>query len=179
MYEYTGTPNYSLLSPYNPTCMCVFRGDRLALNNQLVCSSTSPDPRFPQLLIVLWVRLRPCGLFPIHFGMPTGIFVQLTSRQSHSETSQTWLLTLLRDTISQANCLILWPLTIISLPLLSLWFGYCFVGISIGTGLHNSVLWLIIVFYNGLCLLQREVSLTRVEDHAYLWYKVQVFLDCC
>lgn len=35
------------------------------------------------------------------------------------------------------------------------------VGVFTGTGLHNSAYELVVVFYTGLCLLQREVSLMR------------------
>ena len=37
---------------------------------------------------------------------------------------------------------------------------------------HNqlfSAVWLVVVFCNGLCLLQREVSFTRGESYNYLW----------
>lgn len=53
---------YNLLSPYNVTCMCVFRTDCLALDNQLVCSSLGNNtifsfPKFTRLLAVQCVRL--------------------------------------------------------------------------------------------------------------------------
>lgn len=53
--------------------MCVFRADRLALDNQLACSSlekvTSLVPRFPQLPVTPCVGLRPHGLLSIQFGI--------------------------------------------------------------------------------------------------------------
>lgn len=53
------------------TCICTvllvcFKANHLALNTQLRCSSlemtTSPDPSFPQLSVVLYALLNACGL---------------------------------------------------------------------------------------------------------------------
>jgi hypothetical protein len=41
----------------------------------------------------------------------------------------------------------------------------CIVGVSIGTGIHNSVLSLGLVFYNSLHLLQEKVFLLRTGDY--------------
>lgn len=53
--------------------------DHLAFENQVVCSflekTTSPSPNFPLLPMVLYVGLRPNGLFPIYFGMFIGVIV--------------------------------------------------------------------------------------------------------
>jgi hypothetical protein len=43
--------------------------------------------------------------------------------------------------------------------------GSCFVNVSTGTELHSSVFWLVIVFCDELCLLQRGVSLMRGKDY--------------
>jgi hypothetical protein len=63
--------------------MYVFRADHLTLDYHLVCSSlgksTSPITIFPQLPIVIYVGLRPHGLFSIQFAV---ILVQLTFIQS-------------------------------------------------------------------------------------------------
>lgn len=44
-----------------------------------------------------------------------------------------------------------------------------FVDVFLGTGLHNLAYWLIVVFWSGLSLLQREVSWMRSEDYTSLW----------
>ena len=61
---------------------------------------------------------------------------------------------------------------------LSLGCRSCFVDIVIKTGLHNSTLWLVGVFFSGLCLLQREVFLMRGEDYFIFGHKDKC-LDCC
>lgn len=76
-----------LFSPYNVPYMYVFRYDNLALDNKLVCSFLrkiiSPNPRFPQLPIVLSEWLMPPKLFSVQFGRFTGfILVQLTFGQT-------------------------------------------------------------------------------------------------
>lgn len=48
------------------------------------------------------------------------------------------------------------------------------VAVSIATGLHNSA-FLTVVFCNGLCLLQRDISLIRDEDYACLRAQGHVF----
>ena len=66
----TCTCKHSLLSLYNATCMYVFRAHHWVLDNQLVCSSSeASSSNFFQLPIVLCVGPRPCGHFPIQFGM--------------------------------------------------------------------------------------------------------------
>lgn len=57
--------------------MYIFRADHLALKDLLMCPSLgqniSPAPSFPRFAIVLCVGLRPSKLFPVCFGMPTGV----------------------------------------------------------------------------------------------------------
>lgn len=52
--------------------MYAFRADILTLDNQLVCSflgkTTSPTPTFLTAYRSL-SRVRPCGLFPVHFDI--------------------------------------------------------------------------------------------------------------
>lgn len=52
-------PKYSPKTPYNATCIYVFRDDSLVLDNQLVSSSLGrtnhPDPSFIQLSVVLFL----------------------------------------------------------------------------------------------------------------------------
>jgi hypothetical protein len=70
LYMHINIPRYNLLSPHNITCRLVSGLDHLALRKQLVCSSlgtsTSPTPIILHLPVVHCVR--PCELFPIHFG---------------------------------------------------------------------------------------------------------------
>lgn len=57
IHKYIRVPIYCLLSPFNVTCVNVFRADHLASENQLVCSylgmPTSPVLRFTHLPLVL------------------------------------------------------------------------------------------------------------------------------
>lgn len=57
IHRYIRVPIYCLLSPFNVTCVNVFRADHLASENQLVCSylgrPTSPVLRFTHLPLVL------------------------------------------------------------------------------------------------------------------------------
>lgn len=82
-----------------------------ALDNQLVGfplgSRACPVPSFPQLTTVLYVGLRPHGLFSVHFGMSVIILVQLMFGQ---------FLTLLGDSLTE-NFLLLW-LLLFAAPLL-------------------------------------------------------------
>lgn len=60
----------------------VFRDEHLALDNQLVCSLLgrllAPSFSVPQLLGVVCVGWRPCGIFSVQLGMLIGVFfVQL------------------------------------------------------------------------------------------------------
>lgn len=61
-------PKYNLFSPYNVTCMRVFRTELLALDNRLVCSSLgriiSSAPSFPQSPTVLCVNRSLTGVSP-------------------------------------------------------------------------------------------------------------------
>jgi hypothetical protein len=51
----------------------------------------------------------------------------------------------------------------------------CFVDLSIGTGLYNLVFCLVVVFCNGLHLLQRKVFLIKGQDYTCLWVLGQKF----
>ena len=78
---------YNRFSPYDIICIYLFRADCLELDNQLMCFSlgriTSLTPSFTQFSVVLFVGLRPCGLFPFQFGLFIElILVQLTCGQS-------------------------------------------------------------------------------------------------
>lgn len=77
--------------------MYIFSASYLALDNQLVRSplgkTPSPTLTFPQLPIVPCVRLRSRGLFPVHFGMSSGVvLVQLRIGQELMSVSSdvTW-----------------------------------------------------------------------------------------
>lgn len=63
---YKCIPKYILFSPHKVSRVYVFKADHLALDNQLRCSSlemtTSPDPNFPQLSVVLCTLLNTCEL---------------------------------------------------------------------------------------------------------------------
>lgn len=54
---YLYIPKYNLFSPYNVTCMYIFRSDYLTLNKQLVCSAMgyvmSPTLSFLSLSVIL------------------------------------------------------------------------------------------------------------------------------
>lgn len=81
-YDSTYLFLYNLLSTYNVTCIYVSRAGHLSVDNQSVCSSLQrvppSTPSFTQLLLVLCGRLRPCGLFLIHFDMSIDVsLVQL------------------------------------------------------------------------------------------------------
>lgn len=98
--------NYSLLGPYNVTCMYAFRDGHLALDNQLVCCSfgkfTSPAPSFPQLPVVVCVGLRPRGCFLVQFDVFVGVILVYSALDDHvGETLLVKLLMLLGDTVSQ------------------------------------------------------------------------------
>lgn len=60
---------YQLFSPYNIIHMYLSRADCLILDNQFLCfflgRTFFPALRFYQLLILLCVGLRPCGLLPV------------------------------------------------------------------------------------------------------------------
>lgn len=64
---YICIPQYNLSSPYNVTCIYVFRADRLVLENELVCFSLGRATPFihifPRWPVVLCVGLRPLGFF--------------------------------------------------------------------------------------------------------------------
>jgi hypothetical protein len=53
--------------------MYIFSNDHLVLESQLVCSSLGKaiflTPRIPQLLVILCIKLKPHGLFPVNFGI--------------------------------------------------------------------------------------------------------------
>lgn len=79
MCIYIYIPTYNLFRPHNDACMCVLWTDALALEKQLVCpftwKMTSHLTNFFQLSIVLRVRLSPCGIYPIIFGISIGIII--------------------------------------------------------------------------------------------------------
>lgn len=60
---------------------CVFRTDHLTLNNWMWCfaigKTSSPFPSVSQLPAILCLSVRPLGLLPFHFGMPTDVLGQL------------------------------------------------------------------------------------------------------
>lgn len=62
IYAYTHIPKYNLLSPYNITCLCIFRVDLLALDHQFKCSSlgrtTFLTTGFSQLPTALRIGLK-------------------------------------------------------------------------------------------------------------------------
>lgn len=131
--------------------------------------TTSPAPNISQWALVLSVGLRTCGLSP-SFGMSIGVLlVQLTFGSCVSETSWVPLLISLGESLT-ANSLILWlfqsfwPLTQCSLNFRC---GNVFVEVSIGTGLHNSLFWLDIVFCNGVCCREK-----------FPWWGVKTTLMC-
>lgn len=78
---YLSSPRYNLFGPHTATCIHVFRVDGFSLDNQLVCSflkkDTIPTHSFPHSALVLCIRLRPCGLFSIQFGMFIGIYFEI------------------------------------------------------------------------------------------------------
>lgn len=85
------SPNMALiflntLNLSNVTCMYVFKADHSALDSQLVRSSLERHLSCFQLSLVAlqsFVRLRPHGLFLLHFSMSTEVvLVQLTFGQS-------------------------------------------------------------------------------------------------
>lgn len=49
---------------------------------------------------------------------------------------------------------------------------------AFGTGLCISVFYLAVDFYNGLCLLQREVSWLRVRLHTVIFEAKDKYLEC-
>lgn len=57
----------------------VFSVDNLILHDQLGCcyieKTSSPNPNFLQLLIVIHVRFRLHGLLSVHFGMFAGFYL--------------------------------------------------------------------------------------------------------
>lgn len=131
-----------------------------------------------QLPRVLCAVLIPCGLYPMHFGMSiVVVLVQFVFGQSHwwhfmgvaSDITR-------RDNLTQ----IPWSSGSWNLVLSSVMFqkpigaGVVFIDLSIGTGHCNSAFWLVVVFCNGFHLLQRKVSLMRVEDYTSLWVLGQV-----
>jgi hypothetical protein len=76
VYEYI--PKSNLLSPYNVTCVYVFRIDHLAMGEQLMCWK-GPTLPLPELLCcsLFCVGLKPCGLFHIQLDIFIGVLVQL------------------------------------------------------------------------------------------------------
>ena len=121
------------------TCVYVFMA--VQLDNQLVCSSlgktTSLAPSFPQLCVVFWVELRPCGLFscplehvpwfqacsaPVWATMAVRFCGDFTRR--HSLTTNSLVLRLSQFFQPEAQ--------------------ECFVSIAIR--FHRSVYWLVMVF---------------------------------
>lgn len=71
---YTHIPEYIPLNQHLVICIYVFKAGRLALDNKLLCFSlgqaTSPPLRFPQLSVVLSVRLMPRAAVPVHCRCP-------------------------------------------------------------------------------------------------------------
>lgn len=123
------------------------------------------------------VELRPCDLPPITWAC---LLLSLFRSCLDSRVGKTlWveLLTFLEDT-SYSKRPELLALTLF-LPLLqwslSLGCGGRLADVSLGTGLHNSVFWLVVILCNGFHMFQREVFLTRMENHTYLWVKRQIF----
>lgn len=45
----------------------------------------------------------------------------------------------------------------------------CILDVSLETGIHNSAFWLVVVFYSGLHLLQREISLMKGKGYTDCW----------
>lgn len=68
---------YNLLSLYNITCVYIFMTEYLVWDDQSVCFSLGKtiSPAFSVLYLplVLFVGLRPRGLFPILFNMPIAV----------------------------------------------------------------------------------------------------------
>jgi len=151
----------------------VFKDDHWALDNQLICSSlakiTSATPSCPQLPI-LFVELRPCGLFPVHFEhalwycfcsvhvwavtlvrLYRGSFWRSLETQSHHNRWSSGFYNppahLLQQLLSEPEY---------------------FLNVSIGTGFQDSAFWLVVVFYSGFCLLQRDISLVRGDGYTFL-----------
>ena len=65
-----------MLSVYSITCMCVFRDDHLAVDNESMCFSfgglTLPLPYLP---VVPHVGLRPCELYPSTWYFIYGLLI--------------------------------------------------------------------------------------------------------
>ena len=147
-----------LFGTCNVTCIFVFRADTSAVDERLVRSSltrvTPPTPSLTQLPTVLCVGLGPCEIFLTHFGIPAVVFpVQLT-----------WVVMMVRLDGQASDITRKHNLTaksfMVFLPSLSQCSlsPRCECTIPTGTGLYNSPYWLVGVFCNGLCLLQREGS---------------------
>lgn len=64
-------------------------------NDQLMLSSlgrtTSPAPSFTQLPIILWVGLRPRGLFPVPYGMAHSLVPSLFSSCLDSRVGENFM----------------------------------------------------------------------------------------
>lgn len=112
----------------------------------------------------------PMGLISIHFSMSVVIvLVQRRSGQSHW-----WDFLGVASDISrkQSHSKLPAPLALtVSPPLLPKWSPSlmcrsCVVHVSTGTGLHNAMFWLVVVFGSALCCKRRSpVSLVRSEDY--------------
>ena len=154
-----------MISLYVVTFMHVFRNDCSALDNQLVWSSQGR--LFCSRLS--WVAYNSlCSLRPFPSALLVGaILVELTFSQSCWWDFMGVPSDIPKDTVSQQTP---WSPDSYSLPQWSLTLRYrsCVVDVSVMTEFHNTVFWLVVVFYNGLHLLKDKL----------LWLGEQITLIC-
>lgn len=152
---------------HHVTYIHVYNIKYLVLDHQLMCSS-SRKIISPALSRPLCAGVKFCGL--LH---PTTIhlacwLLPLFSSHLHSQVvANLWvkILTLIKNTILLKK--LPDPLAFMNLPLpflqcsLSFRLRSCFLDVSILTGLHSSVFWLVVAYSICFCQLQREVSLMK------------------
>lgn len=149
------------------TCMCVFMVDHLILVNQSIFL------RIFLSCLYFCAGLNPPRSFPVHISLCiVFVLVQHMPRKSCWWDFYGYIFWHPRRYNLMVNSLIfrlLESFTPSWAMFLFLRCGSCFINLSIGSELHSSVFWLVIVFCNGLCFLQRRVSLMRGKDYTYLW----------
>lgn len=105
------------------------------------------------------VEVSPSSLLPLQMSLGV-VLVPAVLCNHADETSWVWLLIVIGHT---TVVLTVSPPTFAMIPTRALGAGRCrncIIGVFAGTGVHRLyVLWLVVVFCNGLCLLPRGVSL--------------------
>lgn len=143
-------------------CLSVcFRADHLVLNYELLCSS--PTLSMPYSPIVLFIGWGPHTPLPVHVSLSAGgVLAQPMLIQSCWWDFPGLAPRFTKIHSLRANSPILW-LFRLAAPSPSMFpelkVRSSFMGVSIGTGLHNSAFWLVAVVCSDLPLFQMQFSL--------------------